>query len=136
MYINLFMYIHSYIYIYTYSYRYMYVYIYIFFYIIYIICVNIYTARPYESCKNNWGLAPPRCPFEAGTTVVQIISTRQISAWRKWGSQLCWVIKAVPHDLARRIRFWRIKSLEQDFKYLYCKISKILLLNLFNWKGI
>jgi len=40
-------------------------------------------ARPYESCKNIQGLAPPRCPFEAGTTVVHIISTRQISAWRK-----------------------------------------------------
>jgi len=25
--------------------------------------------------------------------------------------------KAVPHDLLRRIRFWRIKSSEQDFKF-------------------
>ena len=37
------------------------------------------TARPYESCKNIEGLAPPRCPFETGTTVVQMISTRP--AW-------------------------------------------------------
>ena len=32
-------------------------------------------ARPYESCQNIQGLAPPRCPFEIGTTVVQIISS-------------------------------------------------------------
>ena len=38
-----------------------------------------FTARPYESCKNIEGLAPPRCPFETGTTVEQIISTRP--AW-------------------------------------------------------
>jgi len=95
------------------------------------------TARPYESCKNIQGLAPPRCPFEACTTVVQIISTslRQISAWLKWRSQLYWVINAVPHDLVRRIRFLRIKSLEQDLKYLYWTISKILLWNLITCKG-
>jgi len=27
----------------------------------------------------------------------------------KWKNQLDWVIKPVPHDLVRRIRFWRIK---------------------------
>jgi len=27
------------------------------------------------ACKNIQGLAPPRCPFDIGTTVVQIIST-------------------------------------------------------------
>ena len=27
----------------------------------------------------------------------------------KWKGQLGWVIKPVPHDLVRRIRFWRIK---------------------------
>ena len=75
------------------------------------VCVS---ARPYELCKNIQGLAPPRCPFEAVTTVVQIISARQISAWRKWRSQLCWlcgVMDAVTHDLVRRIRilldFWQ-----------------------------
>ena len=29
--------------------------------------------------------------------------------------------KTSTHDLMRRIRFWRIKSLEQDFKYLFLK---------------
>jgi len=70
------------------------------------------------------------------TTVLQIISKRQISAWPKWKSQLCWVIIVVPHDLVRRIRFLRIKSSEQDFVYLYCTISKILLCNPFTWNGI
>jgi len=32
------------------------------------------STRPYESCQNIQGLAPQRCPFGAGTTVVQIIS--------------------------------------------------------------
>ena len=49
--------------------------------------------------------------------------------------QLDWVIKPVPHDLMRRIRFWRIKSPEQDFEYLYWTISKILCWNLFTCKG-
>ena len=46
-------------------------------------CVSVYiymyiyiSARPYESCKNVKGLAPLRCTFGTGTTVVQIISTR------------------------------------------------------------
>jgi len=37
------------------------------------------------------------------------------------------VIVVVPHDFVRRIRFLRIKSSEQDFKYLYVTISKKLL---------
>jgi len=60
---------------------------------------------------------------------------RQISVGRKWRSQLCWVIKAVPHDLVRRIRFRRIKSSEQEFEYLYWTISKILCWNLFTSNG-
>ena len=64
-----------------------------------------------------------------------IISTRQISAWWKWRSQLCWVINAVLHDLVWRIRILRIKSSEQDFKYLYWTISKMLLWNLITCKG-
>ena len=58
------------------------------------IIVWLFSAPPYESCKNIEGLAPPRCPFigVAGKTVVQIISIRQISAFGKWRSQLCWVI--------------------------------------------
>ena len=42
---------------------------------IFMLCVHdLYTARPYESCTNIPGLAPPRCPFEAGTTGVKNIS--------------------------------------------------------------
>ena len=54
----------------------------------------------------------------------------------KWRSQLCWVIKEVLHDLVRRTRFWRIKSSEQDFKYLYWTISKTLFWNIFTSKWI
>jgi len=39
--------------------------------------------------------------------------------------------RVVPHNLVRRIRFWRIKCLEQDFKYLYWTISKSIFWNLF-----
>jgi len=46
--------------------------------------------------------------------------------WWKWKTQLDWVIKPVSHDLVRRIRFWRIKTPEQDFKYLYWTIRKML----------
>ena len=52
-------------------------------------------------------------------------------------SQLGWVIKprlCGPHNLVQRIRSWRIKSLEQDFEYLYWKISNILFWNLFTSK--
>jgi len=41
----------------------------------------------------------------------------------------------VPHNLVRMTRFWRIKSLEQDFKYLYWTISQIKFWNLFTCKG-
>jgi len=77
-----------------------------------------------------FSLAPPRCPCGAGTTVVPNISVWQISVSRKWKPQLDWVMKLVPHDLMRRIRFWRKQSPEQDFKYLYWTISKILSSNL------
>jgi len=30
----------------------------------------------------------------------------------KWNTQLEWVIKPLPHDLVRRMRFWRMKSPE------------------------
>jgi len=55
--------------------------------------------------------------------------------WWKWKTQLDWVMKPVPHDLVRRIRFWRIESQEQDFKDLYWMISKMLFWNLFSSKG-
>jgi len=53
----------------------------------------------------------------------------------KWKTQPDWVIKPVTHDLVRRIRFWRIKSPEHDFEYLYRTISKKLFWNLFTCKG-
>jgi len=48
---------------------------------------------------------------------------------------LDWVIKPVPHDLVRCIRFWRIKSPEQNLEYLYWTIRKILFWTLFTCKG-
>jgi len=54
---------------------------------------------------------------------------------RKWKTQQDWVIKPVLHDLVRRIGFWRIKSPEQDIKYVYGTISKMLFWNLFSCKG-
>jgi len=40
---------------------------------------DMLTARPYESCKNIRGPAPPICPFGAGTSLLQ-----NISAWSYW----------------------------------------------------
>ena len=37
---------------------------------------------------------------------------------------------SAPHNHVRRIRFWRIKCFEQDFKYLYWTISKMNFWNL------
>ena len=91
--------------------------------------------RHHELCKNIQGLAPPRCLWGTGTQLVHISSIRQISVGRKWRSQLCWVIKAVPHNLVRRIWVWKIKSSEHDFKDLYWTISKILFWNGFTSKG-
>ena len=65
----------------------------------------------------------------------QNISTRP---WWSGGNEKSnWtrVIKPVPHNLVRRIRFWRIRSSEQDFKYLYWTISKILFWNVSTCKG-
>ena len=54
-----------YIYIYIYVHIYIYTSLYIFIY------MHIYaSARPYESCNFFEGLASPRSPFGAGTTVV------------------------------------------------------------------
>ena len=38
---------------------------------------------PMNHAINIQGLAPPRCLFGTGNQLVQIISTRQISAWQK-----------------------------------------------------
>jgi len=53
----------------------------------------------------------------------------------KWKTQPDSVIEPITHDLVRRIRFWRIKSPEHDFKYLHWTISKTLSANLFTCKG-
>jgi len=91
-------------------------------------------ARHY---KNIQGLAPRRCLLWIVAPLVHIvISTRHICVGWKWRSQLSWVIQAVSHDLVRRIRSWGIKSLEQDFKYLYWTKSKMIFWNLFTSKGI
>jgi len=55
--------------------------------------------------------------------------------WWKQKAKLDWVINPVPHDLVRRIRFWRIKSPEHDFTYLYWTIRKIPFWFLFTCKG-
>ena len=93
------------------------------------LCHVKHGARPYESCKicKGWPLR------DAPSKLVQL--------WYKTfptdhGGQIemktatTLYIKPVPHDLVRRIRFWTIKSPEQDFKYLYWTISKILFWNL------
>ena len=53
---------------------------------------------------------------------------------RKSETQLGWIIKPVQHNLVWRIRSWRIKLLEKDFKYLYWTISKMIFWNLFTCK--
>jgi len=52
--------------------------------------------------------------FFTGTTPIQIISTWQTQLEIKKPTD--WVIKPVPHDLVRRIRFWRIKISGTWFK--------------------
>jgi len=54
---------------------------------------------------------------------------------RESETQLGWVIKPVRHNLVWSIRFWRIKSFEQDFKCLYWTTSKMIFWNLFTCKG-
>jgi len=73
---------------------------------------------------------------DAPSEVVQpkYFLTTMMVGW-KWKIQLDWVINPVPHSLVRRIRFWRIRSPEQDFEYLYWTISQILLWNLCTSKG-
>ena len=65
-------------------------------------------ARPYESCKNIWGLAPPRCLFLLVHRQSNHFQQTSV-VWWKSKTQLGWVIKPVPHNLVRRIRFWRKK---------------------------
>ena len=78
----------------------------------------------------------PRCWYICGTNHFDqadfclaemkkptMLSNKSITAWSCAENQIF-------------VRFLRIKSSEQDFKYLYWRISKILLWHLFTWKGI
>jgi len=55
------------------------------------------------------GAGPAEMPFQNWYTATTN-HFRQISVWRKSTRQLGWVLSIVPHNLVRRIRFWRIKS--------------------------
>ena len=72
------------------------------------------TARPYESCKI-FKVRPCRNAFSK-------LVHRQYKSFAP--DRFCQVeipnttgLSNRPHNLVRRIRFWRIKSPEQDFKY-------------------
>jgi len=54
--------------------------------------------------------------------------------WKSTTEQ-CWGIKPVPHNLVQRIKFWSLKSREQDFEYLFWRISSLLLWNTHANKG-
>jgi len=85
--------------------------------------VKIFEGRPRREAFCYW--------YTANTNLLSLT----ILVTRRSESQLGWVIKPVPHNLVWRIRFWRIKSFEQDFKYLYWAISKIIVWNLFTSQG-
>jgi len=73
-----------------------------------LIKVQITTARPYESCKILKGR--PRGNVFSKLVYYQYKSfPADRSVRRKSKNQLGWVINPVPHNLVRRIRFWRIK---------------------------
>jgi len=59
--------------------------------------VKIFKGWPPEMPLRNW--------YNCGTNHFHLTSVVRC----KWKNQLYWVIKPVPHDLVRRIRFWRIK---------------------------
>jgi len=67
--------------------------------------VKYLRASPAEMPVQNW--------YTANTNHFHLTDSVRWKSTR----QLYWVINPVPHDLVRRIRFWRIKSPEQDFKY-------------------
>ena len=85
--------------------------------------VKIFKGRPCREAFCYW--------YTAITNLFRLT----ILVLRKSESQLGWVIKPVLHNLVSRIRFWRIKCFEQDFKYLYWTISKIIIWNLFTREG-
>ena len=59
--------------------------------------VKIFKGCPPRDALRNW--------YNCGTNHFHLTS---VVRW-KWKNQLDWVIQPVPHDLVRRIRFWRIK---------------------------
>jgi len=67
--------------------------------------VKYLRASPAEMPFQNW--------YTANTNHFHLTDSVRWTSTR----QLYWVINPVPHNLVRRIRFWRIKSLEQDFKH-------------------
>jgi len=85
--------------------------------------VKIFKGRPRREAFYYW--------YTANTNIFPLT----ILVTLKSESQLGWVIKPILHNLVSRIRFWRIKCFEQDFKYLYWTISKIIIWNLFIRKG-
>jgi len=78
---------------------------------------------------------PPEMPFRNWYNCGTKHFHQTNVVWWKWRTQLAWEIKPVPHDLVRRIGFWRIKSPEQDLKYLYWTIGKKLFWNIPACKG-
>jgi len=99
----------------------------------------IYSHRPtlLWIMQKYWRAGPPEMPPGLRSWYVSGIKSFRpaILVGCKWRSQLSSVIKPVPHDLVRRIRSWRIKSPEQDVKYLHCLIINILFWNPFTGKG-
>ena len=73
-----------------------------------LIKVQITTAPPYESCEILKG-RPRRNVFSKLVYYQYKSFPADRSVRRKSKNQLGWVINPVPHNLVRRIRFWRIK---------------------------
>ena len=99
------------IYVYMYTCIYIHVYMYVYMYVCPPATVN--HVKIFKGCPPPE--MPPRNWYNCGTKYFDQTSV----VWRKWKPQLDKVIQPVPHDFVRRIGFWRIKSPEQDFKYLY-----------------
>ena len=92
----------------------------IFFFMIYLL---IYLAHPPLWIVINYvRAAPPQMPLRKWYNRCTKHFHQTSVIWWKW--KVDRVIKPVSHDLVRRIRFWRIKSPEHNFRYLYWTISK------------
>ena len=106
IYINIYIYLYTHkyacicIYIYTYTYRYTYVHT----------CMWTYVHQPASMDHVKYLRAgPTEMPFQNWYTANT--NHFQVTDFVRWKSktQLGWVINPVPHNLVRRIRFWRIK---------------------------